>query len=872
MKKATLQIIFLALWALSAVLPLPLQAQGTLYSNTRTDFRDESIYFVMTTRFFDGDATNNVQCWEAQGLNQGDPAWRGDFKGLIAQLDYIKALGFTAIWMTPVVENCSGYDYHGYHALNFSRTDPRYESEGVGFQELVDAVHAKGMKVILDVVLNHTGNFGEAHLRKLFEKEYTADLSDMQACLKQVEGGPLPADYASLSGGEQYQARLAQLKNTDGVNHDVQNLWHHFGNFNWDDLTSQWAQIAGDCVDLNTENSLVYTYLVEAYSRYIRMGVDGFRIDTGKHISRLVFNKVFNEAFLAAAKAAGHPFFMFAEICTRDRNYWYRNTPALSAPFYTWKERKAYAWSQEASEFTGQAIFPGSAFTATNQLLCIEQYNDNQQGAESGQPSSQNAFLQGNVYHAPDHSQHSGLNVIDFPMHWNFERAGSAFDVAKRGDHAYNDATFNVMYVDSHDYAPDGAPEGQRFAKPQGVWAENLSLMFTFRGIPCVYYGSEIEFKKGLPIDKGPTIALRNSGRAYYGGYLKGSLVTTDFGVYTQATGNVAVTLRHPLARHIRRLNRIRQAVPALRKGQYATEGCQGSLAFKRRYTDATTDSYVLVTISSGATFTEVLNGTYVDAVTGDVKVVTNHILQASCSGQGNARIYVLTTGLTPAPGKVGADGAYLYGASPVFLEQGEYPEDPEALTEVPEEPDPVEPSLSEGEQALFFEPPADWGSTVFAYVYYRTGGTGDVVRVTGGWPGMRCASLGNKVYKCVLPEQAGAIGASDTWYVLFSDGAGHQTAGSPGFTAQNGGYYMLSGLDHLIVPTGIMPVGAEERLRLERSGGVMGVLSSRIITVDVVDLSGRTVLQWRLQRGWNRLPTLLPGVYLVQQLKVVVQ
>ena len=132
-----------------------------VYKSTRTDFRDETIYFVMTTRFYDGDPSNNTQCWDNQAANEGDPAWRGDFKGLIEKLDYIKALGFTAVWITPVVENASGYDYHGYHASNFSKVDKRYESEDVKFQDLIDAAHAKGMKIILDIVLNHTGNFGE---------------------------------------------------------------------------------------------------------------------------------------------------------------------------------------------------------------------------------------------------------------------------------------------------------------------------------------------------------------------------------------------------------------------------------------------------------------------------------------------------------------------------------------------------------------------------------------------------------------------------------------------------------------------------------------------------------------------------------------
>ena len=65
------------------------------FIGNRDDFRDETIYFVMTTRFYDGDKSNNTQCWDGKQYNVGDPAWRGDFKGLIEKLDYIKALGFT---------------------------------------------------------------------------------------------------------------------------------------------------------------------------------------------------------------------------------------------------------------------------------------------------------------------------------------------------------------------------------------------------------------------------------------------------------------------------------------------------------------------------------------------------------------------------------------------------------------------------------------------------------------------------------------------------------------------------------------------------------------------------------------------------------
>ena len=110
-------------------------------------------------------------------IAQNDPDWRGDFKGLIDKLDYIKALGFTAIWITPVVQNASGTDFHGYHAMDMSSVDLRYESrkkwgssEDVKFQDLIDKAHAKGLKIILDVVLQHTGNFGEVNLNPLFTR------------------------------------------------------------------------------------------------------------------------------------------------------------------------------------------------------------------------------------------------------------------------------------------------------------------------------------------------------------------------------------------------------------------------------------------------------------------------------------------------------------------------------------------------------------------------------------------------------------------------------------------------------------------------------------------------------------------------------
>ncbi len=587
---------------------------GNVNPGTRTDFRDETIYFVITTRFYDGDSSNNYRTSEDDkaGNSESDPSWRGDFKGLIEKLDYIKALGFTAIWITPVVTNDSGYDYHGYHAYDFSTVDSRYESDGATYQDLIDACHSKGIKIIQDVVFNHTCNWGEKNLLQINDDVYTN--------------------------------RNKVVMNGTG---DPDNIYHHngfCGGGDYDNFSAQNKTIADDCFDLNTENPTVYNYLTDCYTKYINMGVDGFRVDTTKHISRLTLNSVFLPKF---KEAGGDDFFMFGEVCTKGHDVWYRDAPPISTPFYTWADDSSWInkWS--------------STDQAANQELVEEHYYANMNTSE--QPTSNNAFLIGNEYHTPDRSKSSGLESIDFQMHWSFINATSAFNTALGEDKYFNDSTMNVVYVDSHDYAPDEC-QTVRYNGGTDAWAENLNLMFTFRGIPCLYYGSEIEFQSGKPIDKGPTMPLSETGRAYFGDNIEGTVNVTDFAEYDSATGTMAETLNYPLAKHIQRLNLIRKNIPALRKGQYSTEGVSGNIAFKRRYTNASegVDSFVLVSITEGATFTGIPNGKYVDAITGDVKNVTNGTLSIDSCGKGNMRIYVLSLPNNAAPGKIGEDGAYL--------------------------------------------------------------------------------------------------------------------------------------------------------------------------------------------------------------------
>ena len=666
------------LWAVLMLMLVSMQTMATdTFTSNRTDFRDESIYFMMTTRFYDGDTGNNVLCWDNQSeqIKTKDPCWRGDFQGVIDKLDYIKALGFTAIWITPVVQNASGYDYHGYHAMDFQHVDCRYQSSDGSkdgdamFQELIDKAHEKGIKIILDIVLNHTGNFGEQTLCKEFDRNTDLETQALiNACMIPNEE-KLGSDYLTSVPYEQYQRRLGLLKNVRGKNEDVHNYWHHFGDFNWDFPNRWWAQIAGDCVDLNTENDYVADYLVKCYGSFIKMGVDGFRIDTSGHISRLTFCKQFIPQFTALGKKYEDkrlnkaPFFMYGEVCARYSDVTYRGQDNLSCYYYTWEAPQDLLdkWDGSQKYWDTQVLFDkanGGTGVDDHQMALCESDN-------APTPTSDNTFMVNGKWHEPDYSQASGFHVIDFPLHYNFGNAAAAYGLAKSGDKRYNDATYNVVYVDSHDYGPQQTNDQFRFSGDDAQWAENLSLMFTFRGIPCLYYGSEVGFRRGAPIDRGPHGPLSETGRAYFGGYLTGDVEASDFGDY-KATGNVAATLNHDVAQHLIRLNKIRQAVPALRKGQWTDDGCtpaKGGIAFKRAYKD----SYALVAINGGATFTDCPDGTYTDVVTGKTYTGTTITVDAPAT-QGQLRVLVKDW----KGGQIGEDGPFIYNEAPKSKSEAE--------------------------------------------------------------------------------------------------------------------------------------------------------------------------------------------------------
>ena len=135
------------------------------------DWDEAVIYFAVTDRFFDGNANNNTGD-DAEAYDPADPGkyHGGDLAGLTKKIDYLYDLGVNTIWLTPIVDNSNGdygnaqdgayYAYHGYWASDFTKLNPHLGTKAE-LKALIDAAHAKGMKIMVDVVVNH-GGYGEA--------------------------------------------------------------------------------------------------------------------------------------------------------------------------------------------------------------------------------------------------------------------------------------------------------------------------------------------------------------------------------------------------------------------------------------------------------------------------------------------------------------------------------------------------------------------------------------------------------------------------------------------------------------------------------------------------------------------------------------
>ncbi len=501
----------------SACARMPERAAAPAPDLVGTDepFAEHAVYFVLTDRFVNGDPGNDHrdQGGEFRTFDLPTPGappgesdnvgyLGGDFRGLLAHADYIREMGFGAVWITPIVDNpdehFSGGDpvawkgfftdrgksgFHGYWGVNFFVEDEHLPSPGLHFRELTDGLRAKGLKTVLDIVANHGSpsfsmpkdqpKYGEIYDR---DGRLVADHQNLEPEQLDPAGNPLHAFFFAKKD-------LAQLSNVDDTNPRVRD------------------------------------YFVEAYSHWIDQGADAFRIDTIRHVG-LPFWKEFSDRI--RAKRPG--FFMFGE-----------------------------AFDHEAKHI--------APFTLP---------------------------------------ENGAVSVLDFPLKaamvkvFGREQADYA-ELAPAlflTDGPYRNVYELMTFYDNHDMA--------RLDADDAGFVDAHNFLFTARGIPVVYYGSESGFMRGT---------VEHAGNRNY------------FGVE-----GIAAARAHPIRAALTRIANVRRQSIALQRGvQVPIEMGGDRAAFRRVYRKGGVAQTALVLLNKGDAPTrfeiaDLAPGEWTSAIDGQVR------------------------------------------------------------------------------------------------------------------------------------------------------------------------------------------------------------------------------------------------------------
>ena len=285
----------------------------------------------MADRFANGDTGNDNGGLVGGRLETGfDPTDKGfyhggDLKGVTQKLDYIKGLGTSAIWLTPSfknrpvqgrVDNASA-GYHGYWITDFTQIDPHLGSNE-DMKALIDAAHAKGMKVFFDIITNHT-----ADVISYAEGQYSYRDKGSYP-YKDASGKTFDdRDYAGKNTFPPLDAKTSfpytpVIKDTDRTAKTPSwlndpTMYHNRGDSTFAGESSEYGDFVG-LDDLFTERPEVVEGMGDIYKAWVDLGIDGFRIDTVKHVD-MDFWKKFSPDVMNHAKAVGNDdFFMFGEV------------------------------------------------------------------------------------------------------------------------------------------------------------------------------------------------------------------------------------------------------------------------------------------------------------------------------------------------------------------------------------------------------------------------------------------------------------------------------------------------------------------------------------------------------------------------------
>ncbi len=460
-------------------------AQG---SASPADWRNENIYFLMTDRFFDGDPSNN----SADPFSGYEPAngarlHGGDLQGVEKKLDYIKALGATAIWITPIPHNTSNRAYHGYSAYNFYALAPQLGSSN-DLVSFTSAAHDRGIKVVLDIVANHAGRI----------------INSANAGFPAYNPGGYNLQWA---GDIQYPEPFTQT-----------GFFHNFGDIG---TYSDPEQILGDLRgldDLKTETLAVRSNLVDIYSYWIEQAdLDGFRIDTVKHVD-MGFWQHFGGEIRAAARQMGKTnFFQFGEVFDQS--------------------------DAKCGSYTG---------------------------TKAGGPFAMESVVDYPLYYK--------LNSVFATASGNTKQIEDRY-TALAGNYDSTAQDRLVTFLDNHDN--DRFLSGGLANNNVGRLQNALTFLYTSRGIPCLYYGTEQHFNGGGDPN--------NREDMFDGLYEQGPSLGDNFDMTKSSF------------LHVAKLNNFRRLYPSLRTGthinRWNTPGGPGIFAYARR----TTNEEVLVVLNTAA-------------------------------------------------------------------------------------------------------------------------------------------------------------------------------------------------------------------------------------------------------------------------------
>ena len=510
---------------LASIVALTLSGAAPAADYRQRPPEDEIIYFVLPDRFENGDPKNDRGGLKGDRLQTGyDPTAKGffnggDLAGLTKRLDYIEGLGATAIWFAPIFKNKpvqgpkgdESAGYHGYWVTDFTQVDPHLGTNAE-FKAFVDAAHARGMKVYMDIIANHTADVitykedvaGGFRYRSLADYPYSRRGG--------VNGAPINLGFAGdhVADAENWQKLTdpafaytpvvpkgeEKVKVPAWLNDP--RYYHNRGNSDWVGESALYGDFAG-LDDLATEHPRVVQGFIDIYGRWIdEFGIDGFRIDTAKHVNP-EFWQAFVPAMQARAKARGIPnFHIFGEVYVDAVDpgalAWYTHEAGLPAVLDFGFARAAIdavsgtkGTGEFARLFEGDALYKGGA------------------GAAQQLPT----FL---------------------------------------GNH---DMGRFAMFV--------------KAANPKASEAELLqrvmlghAMLLTLRGVPTIYYGDE----QGFVSDDKDQLARENMFASQVAAYNDNDLIGSDA---TTATANF--DRAHPLYRHIAALSEIRRKTPALMRG-----------------------------------------------------------------------------------------------------------------------------------------------------------------------------------------------------------------------------------------------------------------------------------------------------------------